>query len=132
MKRVVLALLVVAMLAGCSARANKDDFFGYMKKPLYASSFSLDRLHGSQDTESFFVEDGSIGTITVRVWVNATAGAASVRVYDPTGAEVLNTTQTTTRAYPLNLGGWKVVVTASEDAAGKVDLLVVRGKTQST
>ena len=128
MKRIVLAILIVAMLAGCSAKGSKDDFFGYMKKPLYASSFNLERTRAAPQSEQFFVEDGSIGTISIQIWVNATAGAGTVQVYDPTGAEVIHTMQSMKQPFSLSLGAWKIVVTASPDAVGKVDALVTRGK----
>ena len=128
MKRVLFALAVVALLAGCSAKGDRNDFFGYMKKPLFASSFSLDHARASPETQQFFVEDGSIGVISIQLWVNATAGGATVQVFDPAGNEAMRATQTTQASFPLSLGAWKVVVTGTPDASGSVDVLVTRGK----
>ncbi|GEM_PF-5604643 len=121
------ALVVVAVvLAGCGAKASRDDLFGYMKKPLFASGFPLEDARAAPQSQQFFVEDGSMAGVIIYVWVNATAGSATVQVYNAHGDEVVHTTQTTSASLPLDLGAWKIVVSGTPDAAGRVDLLVTR------
>lgn len=126
MRRVLLVLVLAVALAGCSARANRDDFFGYMKKPLFASGFNLEDARYAPQSQQFFVEDGSIGKIQIQIWVNATAGSGTVHVYDPHGSEIQQTSQSTTLTLPLELGAWKITVTGTPDAAGRADVLVTR------
>lgn len=126
MKRALLALAVVVMLAGCSAKANRDDFFGYMRKPLYASGFDLAHAASAPQTQEFFVEDGSIASVRIQVWINATAGSGDVSIYTPSGHLVWHATSTGEQSIPLELGAWKIVVAGSPDAAGHVDVLVTR------
>ena len=124
------ALLLAAMvLAGCSA--NAQDPFAYAKKPLYTGHFELEPLAGGKtDSQEFRVEDGSIGFVRVQLWVNNTAGDATVEVYDPAGRAVITTTTGVDQSFPLNLGVWKVVVRGTPDAEGKlsgnVGVLVTR------
>ncbi|MEA3201131.1 MAG: hypothetical protein QOE90_2559 [Thermoplasmata archaeon] len=126
MRRLLVLLVVAVALAGCSARANKDALFGYMKKPVFASSFPLADARAVPQSQQFFVEDGSIASLQIQVWVNATAGGATVSIVDAHGDEVLRTTQSTTVAAPLDLGAWKVTVAGTRDATGQVDILVMR------
>lgn len=126
--RPALTLLTLAALfaAGCSARGD-DDPFAYIRKPLYTGSFDLEHL-GENHTASqrFWVTDGSIGSIKVQVWVNATAGAAVVKVMDPDGNVALSSDESTSSRFPLALGDWTVVVEGTQDAKGNVGVLVTR------
>lgn len=125
--RLALVLLVLAALVtGCTASGDQDPF-AYAKKPLYAGGFKLERLGANTETQEFRVTDGSIASIHMLVWVNATAGGATVSIADPSGRTVLTTSETMERSVPLNLGAWKVSVTGQEGAAGIVHVLVVRG-----
>lgn len=125
MRRTLVALLVVLALAGCTAKSQEDPF-AYTKKPLYTGGFDLEDISGT-DQQQFRVEDGSIAVVNVQVWVNATAGGATVEVIDPSGRTMMSTTQTTEQGFPLKLGVWTVKVTPSgEDAAGHVGILATR------
>jgi hypothetical protein len=127
MKRALaLALVAAVLLAGCGARANRDQFFGYMKKPIYASGFALEDARATPQTQQFFVEDGSIGKVSVQVWVNATAGTATVQIVNAHGDTIVNTASSTTVSVPVDLGAWKITVSGSPDAAGRADVLVKR------
>lgn len=124
--RLALVLLVpVVLVAGCTA-TGQDDPFAYTKKPLYAGGFNLEKLGNGTDTQEFRVQDGSIASIRMLVWVNATYGGATVTITDPSGRTVLTTSDTTERSSPLNLGAWKVNVTGREGSGGMVHVLVVR------
>lgn len=127
--RPALTLLTLAALfaAGCSARGD-DDPFAYIRKPLYTGSFDLEQL-GENHTASqrFWVTDGSIGAIKVQVWVNATAGAAVVKVLDPDGNVAMATDEARSDQFPLALGDWSVVVEGTQDAKGMVGVFVTRG-----
>lgn len=130
MRLSVLLLVPALLLAGCAANAQQDPF-AYAKKPLYTGHFDLEPLAGGKvDSQQFRVEDGSIGFVNVRIWVNNTAGDAKVEIVDPSGRTVLTTTQHAEQAFPLNLGIWKVVVTGTPDEsgalAGGVGVLVTR------
>lgn len=125
----VLALAAATVLAGCSA--NAKDPFAYARKPLYTGHFELEPLaQGKVDSQEFRVEDGSIGYVHVQVWVNNTAGDATVEVVDPSGRTVLTATEDAEQKYPLTLGVWKVLVRGAPDAegrlAGNVGILVTR------
>lgn len=127
--RLVAVLLTLAVaLAGCSAKG--EDPLAYTKKPLYGGVFDLGELGNGTDQQQFRVQDGSIGMIKVNVWINATAGGARVNVYDPSGRMVLTTTETTERAFPLNLGQWRVEVLGMPDetgaSAGHANIIVTR------
>lgn len=123
-----LALLSLAPLTGCVGSAEGDnDPFAYMRKPLYASSFSLDDIGNESDSQEFRVQDGSIFTIHAYVWVNATAGSATVTLTDPSGREVRTFDQTGKASFPMELGAWHVKVTGADDPSGRVDVRVVRG-----
>jgi hypothetical protein len=129
MRAFAVLLLAAVVLAGCSA--NAQDPFAYAKKPLYTGHFELDPLvDGKTDSQEFRVEDGSIGYVRVQVWVNDTAGDATVEVLDPSGRAVLTTSANADQSFPLNLGVWKVVVRGAPDAEGKlsgnVGVLVTR------
>lgn len=124
--RLLAPLLFVALaLAGCTA--SGQDPWEYTKKPLYAGGFDLADLSGTSETQEFRVTDGSIGAIRLLVWVNATAGAANVRISNPSGHEVLSTSEFAERQYGLELGAWVVNVSAEENSAGVVHILAVRG-----
>ena len=121
----LVALLVVAALAGCTAEGTHDPF-AYMKKPLYTGGFDLEDI-GTSDQQEFRVEDGSILQVYTQVWVNATMGGALVEVSDPSGRVVLSTTQHAENGLPMTLGVWTVKVTPdSAEAAGHVGVLVTR------
>lgn len=126
MRLALVLLVLVALVAGCTA-TGQDDPFAYTKKPLYAGGFNLAKLGSATDTQEFRVQDGSIASLRILVWVNATSGGATVTITDPSGRTILNTTDSTERASPLNLGAWKVQVTGREGSAGTVHILVVRG-----
>lgn len=128
MRLAALLLVLAVAFAGCSAKG--EDPLAYTKKPLYAGGFDLATLKNDTDEQQFRVQDGSIAQIKVNVWINATAGGARVNVYDPGGRMVLTTTETVARAYPLNLGQWRVVVEGMPDetgaASGLVNIIVMR------
>ena len=129
MRLSVLLLVPALLLAGCAA--NAQDPFAYAKKPLYTGHFELEPLAGGKtDSQQFRVEDGSIGYVNVRIWVNNTAGDSNVDVIDPSGKTVLSTTSHAEQAFPLNLGIWTVVVSGTPDEsgalAGGVGVLVTR------
>lgn len=126
MRQALVLLVLVALVAGCTATGEQDPF-AYTKKPLYTGGFKLEQLGAETATQEFRVTDGSIATIRMLVWVNATAGGGTVSITDPSGKSVLTTSDTTERSVPLNLGAWKVAVTGEEGAAGIVHVLVVRG-----
>jgi len=121
-KRALLAVLVVAAMAGCSAR-GAPDYFAYTKKPIYVGSFDL--AHGA-DRQNFYVEDGSIGQLRAQVWINATAGGARVDVVGSSGATVWSTSASGSQALRVDLGQWTVTVTPTDGAAGEVEIVVVR------
>ena len=121
---VVAGLFVVA--AGCTARGGDDDPWAYTRKPLYAGGFDLERIAGQTDAQEFRVTDGSIGAIRVLVWVNATAGGGTVRIYDPSGDLRLTTSETVERQYGLQLGSWRVEVEGQPASAGVMHILAVR------
>lgn len=124
--RIAFALVAVAVLAaGCTA-AGGDDPWAYMKKPLYASGFQLDRIAGSEDTQQFRVTDGSIASIRMKVWINATQGGGTLTISDPGGRVVLQTSETTERETPLNLGQWMIKAEGLPDSAGTIHVLVTR------
>lgn len=120
------AVALVAAFAGCSARGDPDPF-AYMRKPLYVGGFDLAKVRGVEDDQQFWVTDGSIAQVRVLVWVNATAGGATVVVEDPAGNVAMRTTQTTEGSFRLDLGAWTVRVLGTPDAAGDVAVLAVRG-----
>ena len=125
--RVAFALVALAVLvAGCTASGQQDPF-AYTKKPLYFGGFDMAKLAGKSESQEFRVQDGSIVTVRLLVWVNATAGSATVTIADPSGRTILTTSETTERSTPLDLGAWKATVTAAEGSAGLVHILVVRG-----
>lgn len=120
------ALLAAALvLAGCTVQGSQDPF-AYTRKPLYTGGFDLARMAG-EETQEFRVQDGSIGTLRLFVWVNATAGGARVDVADPSGRTVLSTTETSESKAGLNLGAWKVKVAPAAQSEGMVHVRVVRG-----
>lgn len=123
---VALALLLALALAGCSARGGDTDPWAYTKKPIYTGGFNLERIAGDTATQEFRVSDGSIAAIRVLVWVNATQGGGTVRLFDPSGNQVLTTTETTEHQYGLQLGAWRVEVDGLEGSTGLVHILVVR------
>ena len=124
--RWALILVAASLLAGCSARGD-DDPFAYTRKPLYAGSFDLAAL-GEDHTvaQRFWVTDGSINNVRLLVWVNATQGTGAVSVYDPSGNLAISSSDEDGRTLPLRLGDWRVVVTGSSDAVGRVDVLALR------
>lgn len=124
-RRALVLVAIMLVLAGCTAKG--EDPFAYAKKPLYTGGYDLARLGNGTQTQEFRVQDGSIASVKVNVWVNATAGGARVDVIDPAGTTVLSTTETTERTFPLNLGAWHVRVTGEEGSAGRVAILAVRG-----
>lgn len=124
----VVALVAALALAGCSARGSDpaNDPWAYTKKPLYTGGFSLDRIAGEADSQEFRVTDGSIAAVRILVWVNATQGGGTVRLYDPSGDLVLTTTETTERQYGLQLGSWRVEVEGLTGSSGMIHILAVR------
>ncbi|HET6405727.1 MAG TPA: hypothetical protein VFH78_13880 [Candidatus Thermoplasmatota archaeon] len=128
-RRLALLVTVAVLLAGCSARGSnpENDPWAYTKKPLYAGGFDLARVAGETDSQVFRVTDGSIAAIRVMVWINATAGGATVRVFDPSGNNVLTTSETIERQYGLQLGEWRVEVDGQPESAGIIHILAVRG-----
>jgi hypothetical protein len=127
MRLFVLALVAAVALAGCSSSDESTDPYAYTKKELYSGGFDLARLAGANDSQEFRVSDGSIAAIRVLVWVNATAGGATVTIRDPGGDVLLQTTETTERSLGLELGAWTVEVQGQPESAGRVHILVVRG-----
>lgn len=127
MRRMLFAVLVVALLAGCSARGGDTDPWAYTRKPLYASGFDLARIAGGTDSQMFQVTDGSIGMIRVLVWINATAGGGTVRIYDPGDRLMLTTSETVERQFGLELGQWRVEAEGQPESAGVIHVLAVRG-----
>lgn len=126
MRPLLLVALACALLAaGCTA--NGQDPYAYAKKPLYTGGFNLAKVGPDGDSQEFRVQDGSIASVRVQVWVNATKGGATVDVLDPSGRTLMSVTETTDRAFPLNLGAWKVRVKADEGSEGHVGILVTRG-----
>lgn len=123
------ALALALALVGCAAKADDpaSDPFAYTRKPLYTGGFALDQLGGQTRSQEFRVTDGSIGAIRVQVWVNATAGGATVEVVDPSGDLTLLTQETTDTTVGLDLGAWTVRVTPDPGSAGAVAILVTRG-----
>ena len=126
MKVLLLAVVAAVVLAGCSAQESTDPY-AYTKKELYSGGFDLARIAGTTDSQEFRVTDGSIAEIKIMVWINATAGGATVTIRDPGGDVVLETSETTERSFGLELGAWKVEVAGQPASAGRVHLLVVRG-----
>lgn len=123
--RLALALTVVALLvAGCAARG--EDPFAYTKKPLYTGGFDLARLTSEGQVDQFRVTDGSIGQIHVQVWINETAGGATIVVQDPSGRTMLTTSEDADQRFALALGEWRVKVTPQEGSAGIVHVLATR------
>ena len=120
----VVPLVVMLAMAGCIAKAKQDPF-AYTRKPLYTGTFELDGLNAT-DGQQFRVEDGSIGQIHVQVWVNATAGGATVEIVDPSGQARMRVTDDAAQGFPLNLGVWSVRVTPDGEASGDVSILVTR------
>lgn len=125
-RALVLALLAALVLAGCSARGGDADPWAYTKKPLYTGGFSLERVASEPASQEFRVSDGSIAAVRVLVWVNATQGGGTVRVYDPSGNLLLTTSETTERQYGLQLGAWRVEVEGLPGSTGLVHILAVR------
>lgn len=124
--RAAFAVLVLALLlAGCTATGQEDPF-AYTRKPLYAGGFNLEKLGGETETQTFRVSDGSIASIRILVWINATAGGATVIIKDPAGKTVLTTSETTEGSSPLNLGAWTATVEGRPESSGIVHILVVR------
>ena len=127
MRVLATALVAALVLAGCAARGGgENDPWAYTRKPLYAGGFDLARIAGETDSQVFRVTDGSIAAIRVLVWVNATAGGGTVRLFDPSGNLVLTTSETVERQYGLQLGEWRVEVDAQPASAGRVHILSVR------
>lgn len=122
--RIVLLLAVAVALAGCTA--SGEDPFAYTKKPLYAGGFDLARIAGTTDSQEFRVTDGSIAGIDVRVWINATAGGAHVKLINPSGAVAYETSATDAKAIPMELGVWRVEVDAPAGSAGILHILATR------
>lgn len=122
----ILALVAAVALAGCSAEGGQDPY-AYTKKELYSGGFDLARIAGQTDSQQFRVTDGSIAAIRAMVWVNATAGGATVTMRDPGGDVALATDATSERSFPLELGAWTVEVAGQPGSAGRVHILVVRG-----
>lgn len=119
-----LALLLALALAGCSARGGGPDHFGYTKKDLYTGTFDL---AAGPDAQSFFVEDGSIGQVRAQVWINATAGGATITFTDARGRDVWTTSQSGATTLPQDLGQWGVKIVPTAGSAGTVGIVVVRG-----
>lgn len=125
--RTAFALLALAALvAGCTASGETDPW-AYTKKPLYASGFQLDRIAGGEDAQQFQVTDGSIASIRMQVWINATQGGGTLTIRDPGGRVVLETTETTERQTTLNLGQWTIHAAGLPGSAGTIHVLVTRG-----
>lgn len=120
-------LLAATLLAGCTATGGQDPW-AYTKKELYSGGFQLDRVAtAGTDGQAFRVTDGSIASIRHLVWINATAGSATVTISDPSGRVVLTTTETAEQLTGLALGEWTVRIDAPPGAQGIVHILVVRG-----
>ena len=129
----VLAVCAFMLLAGCSARGSPDqDPFAYVRKDLAHTAFDLAATAGKSDEQKFRVEDGSVARIKLIVWVNATAGNATVDIYAPSGRDVLSTQQSTTLTVPVDLGVWRFVVHASPGANGSAALVAVRAGTTTS
>lgn len=127
----VAAFLLAAsflLMAGCSAKGAQDPF-AYTRKDLAHTSFDLALTQNKTDEQQFRVEDGSIATIQLRVWVNATAGHATVDIYGPSGKKALSTSETTSATVPIDLGVWRIVVTGTSDAAGDASIVATRAGT---
>lgn len=128
MKTLPLLVVAAALLAGCTASGDGQDPWAYTRRELYSGGFDLAKVSAAgTDGQVFRVTDGSIGAIRHLVWVNATAGTATVSITDPSGKTVLTTTETTERTTGLSLGQWGVQVDAPPGAQGRVHILVVRG-----
>jgi hypothetical protein len=125
--RAALALLIPALfLAGCTATGDSDPF-AYARKPLYTGGFEIAEIGEDGDSQTFRVTDGSIASVRMLVWVNASAGGATVTIADPAGSTMMTTSETAERSVPLNLGVWTVDLQARPESVGLVHILVVRG-----
>lgn len=128
MRTLAILLVAATLLAGCTASGDAQDPWAYTRRELYSGGFDLERVAaGGSDGQVFRVTDGSIGQIRHLVWVNATAGTATVSILDPSGRTILTTSETAERFSGLALGEWSVRVEAPPGAAGRVHILVVRG-----
>lgn len=122
---VLAALAATIPLAGCLGSADAEDPLAYLRKPLYASTFHLSELgEDGTDFQEFRVTDGSIVEIRLQVWINATAGAATVKITNPSGHVVFEGTQTGEVLAFVELGVWRVDVTGSGE--GEVGILATR------
>lgn len=128
-KRTALLLVAATLLAGCTASGGEDPW-AYTKRELYSGGFDLAKVaarEGATDSQEFRVTDGSIGAIRLLVWVNATAGAPTVTINDPSGRTIVQTSETIERQAGLALGAWTVRVDSPPGTEGRVHILVVRG-----
>lgn len=123
--RFAFLLLAAVLAAGCAASGDQDPW-AYTRKPLYASGFQLDAIAGGEDTQQFRVQDGSIASIRMQVWINATHGGGSVTITDPAGRVALQTSETTERETPLNLGQWTIRAEGLPGSEGVIHVLVTR------
>lgn len=128
-RSLVLVLLASLLLAGCTARSSgtKADPFAYTKKALYVGHFELADLKNGTDAQSFSVDDGSIASVRLRAWINATTGGpAQVEVVDSSGRLVWSTTSTGEATAATNLGTWTVRITAPLGSTGSIDVIAAR------
>ena len=123
MPRALATILLVAAVAGCSASGSKPDYFGYTKKAIYTGTFDL---AAGPDGQKFFVDDGSIGQLKAQVWINATAGGATITFTDARHRDVWTTSASGASVLPPDLGEWSLNVTPTHGAAGSVGIVVLR------
>jgi hypothetical protein len=125
--KLLVTLVLLVALAGCSARGTGGDPWAYTRKPLYSGHIQLDGLTPEGERQTIFVEDGSINRIRASVWVNTTQGGAIVEFVTPSGQTVWSTTSTGAQSLPMELGAWTLRVRPlTADTTGSVGVLVTR------
>lgn len=123
----LLAIASLLPLAGCVGNAEgDDDRFAYMRKPLFATTFHLDPASNETQTQYFSVQDGSVINMRIYVWINATEGAATVNIINPSGNTIATFDETGQTSAHVRLGSWQVDVTPQEATDARVDVRVMR------